>query len=126
MKTVWYESGEDYTPCAEVRKTVFIDEQGYLPEEEFDEADKTCPHLAIFDGETPVAAGRLVLDGRVPHRDLGMQLYVLCKMKATGRPEGYPSGLCLSKFWVSAVKLRTAAAPCYNPRRECGRQARLP
>ena len=57
MKTVWYESGEDYTPCAEVRKTVFIDEQGYLPEEEFDEADKTCPHLAIFDGDAPVAAG---------------------------------------------------------------------
>ena len=42
MKTAWYEGGEDYTPCAAVRKTVFIDEQGYLPEEEFDEADKTC------------------------------------------------------------------------------------
>lgn len=63
MTTVWFEGGEDYAPSAAVRRTVFIDEQGYLPEEEFDEADKTCPHLAIFDGETPVAAGRLLFDG---------------------------------------------------------------
>ena len=61
MKTVWYESGEDYAPCAAVRKTIFVEEQGYTLDEEFDEYDKSCPHLAILDGETPVAAGRLVL-----------------------------------------------------------------
>lgn len=58
---VWYEAGEDYAPAAEVRLHVFVEEQGYTEEEEFDEHDKTCPHLVLFDGETPVATGRLFL-----------------------------------------------------------------
>lgn len=61
MNAVWYESGEDYTPCAEVRKTVFVAEQGYTLAEEFDDYDSVCPHLVLFDGDTPVATGRLVL-----------------------------------------------------------------
>lgn len=60
MKAVWYAGGEDYAQSAAVRKTVFVEEQGYTLEEEFDEYDKTCPHLVLFDGETPVATGRLV------------------------------------------------------------------
>lgn len=58
---VWYEGGADYTPCAEVRKTVFVAEQGYTLQEEFDECDNTCPHLVLFDVQTPVATGRLVM-----------------------------------------------------------------
>lgn len=61
ITSVWYESGEDYTPCAEVRKTVFVAEQGYTLAEEFDDYDSVCPHLVLFDGDTPVATGRLVL-----------------------------------------------------------------
>lgn len=61
MRTVWYESGADYAPSAAVRKTVFVEEQGYTLEEEFDDYDKACPHLVLFDGEIPVATGRLVL-----------------------------------------------------------------
>ena len=60
-RTVWYGIGEDYAPSAAVRKTVFVEEQGYTLQEEFDDFDKTCPHLVLFDGETPVATGRLVL-----------------------------------------------------------------
>lgn len=61
ITSVWYESGEAYTPCAEVRKTVFVAEQGYTLAEEFDDYDSVCPHLLLFDGQTPVATGRLVL-----------------------------------------------------------------
>ena len=61
IRTVWYGIGEDYAPSAAVRKTVFVEEQGYTLQEEFDDYDKTCPHLVLFDGETPVATGRLVL-----------------------------------------------------------------
>ncbi|MGN0572003.1 MAG: GNAT family N-acetyltransferase [Candidatus Fimenecus sp.] len=60
MQAVWYESGEAFTPCATVRKTVFVAEQGYTLDEEFDEYDSFCPHLVLFDGEIPVATGRLV------------------------------------------------------------------
>ena len=58
---VWYEPGEDFAPSALMRRHVFISEQGYTEEEEFDEHDETCPHLVLFDGETPVATGRLFL-----------------------------------------------------------------
>lgn len=61
IQTVWYAGGADYAPSASVRKTVFVEEQGYTLEEEFDGYDKTCPHLVLFDGETPVATGRLIL-----------------------------------------------------------------
>ena len=116
MKTVWYESGEDYTPCAEVRKTVFIDEQGYLPEEEFDEADKTCPHLAIFDGDAPVAAGRLVLltDGTAklgriavlkPYRGRHLGAAVVEALLARARESG------VRRAYVSA---QSYAVPFYN------------
>lgn len=60
MKTVWYASGEDYTPSRQVREAVFVEEQGYTLEEEFDAYDNECPHLVLFDEETPVATGRLV------------------------------------------------------------------
>lgn len=61
MREVWYESGEDFAASAVVRKTVFVEEQGYTLEEEFDEYDEKCPHVVLFDGETPVATGRIVL-----------------------------------------------------------------
>ncbi len=61
MREVWYENGEDYSPSAAVRKTVFVEEQGYTLEEEFDEYDEICPHVVLFDGETPVATGRIIL-----------------------------------------------------------------
>lgn len=116
MKTVWYESGESYTPCAEVRKTVFIDEQGYLPEEEFDEADKTCPHLVLFDADTPVAAGRLVLlvDGTAklgriavlkPYRGRHLGAAVVEALLARARESG------ARRAYVSA---QSYAVPFYN------------
>lgn len=61
LKKVWLEAGEDYSASKEVRKTVFVDEQKYPLTEEFDGHDKTCPHLVIFDGEKPVATGRIFL-----------------------------------------------------------------
>ncbi len=61
LKTVWLEAGEDYSASKKVRKAVFVDEQKYPLAEEFDEYDKICPHLVIFDGEKPVATGRIFL-----------------------------------------------------------------
>lgn len=116
MKTVWYESGEDYTPCAAVRKTVFVEEQGYTLDEEFDEYDKSCPHLAIFDGETPVAAGRLVLlaDGTAklgriavlkPYRGRHLGAAVVEALLARARESG------ARRAYVSA---QSYAVPFYN------------
>lgn len=107
--TVWYESGEDYTPSRQVRETVFVEEQGYTLEEEFDEYDAICPHLVLFDAEMPVATGRLILlpDGTAKlgriavlksHRGqhLGAQIVssLLEKAKALGAKRAYVSAQC--------------------------------
>lgn len=39
---------------------MFVEEQGIPREEELDELDATAVHCVAYDGETPVAAGRLL------------------------------------------------------------------
>lgn len=56
----WFEAGEDYTDCAAIRKEVFCDEQKYPVEAEFDELDKTTPHLTVYKDGVPVGTGRIV------------------------------------------------------------------
>lgn len=109
IHTVWYESGEDYTPSRQIRETVFVEEQGYTLEEEFDEYDAVCPHLVLFEGEAPVATGRLILlpDGTAKlgriavlksHRGkhLGARIVeaLLEKAKLLGAKRAYVSAQC--------------------------------
>lgn len=109
IHTVWYESGEDYTPSRQIRETVFVKEQGYTLEEEFDEYDAVCPHLVLFEGEAPVATGRLILlpDGTAKlgriavlksHRGkhLGARIVeaLLEKAKLLGAKRAYVSAQC--------------------------------
>lgn len=116
MQKVWYESGADYTPSAKVRKTVFVEEQGYTLQEEFDEYDKICPHLVLFDGDCPVATGRLTFlsDGTAKlgriavlkeyrGRHLGAEIVsaLLEKAKAQGAVRAY-------------VSAQSYAVPFYN------------
>lgn len=109
IRTVWYGSGEEYTPSRQIRETVFVKEQGYTLEEEFDEYDAVCPHLVLFEGETPVATGRLILlpDGTAKlgriavlksHRGkhLGAKIVeaLLEKAKLLGAKRAYVSAQC--------------------------------
>ncbi len=89
MRTVevrWSESPVDVDAAFAVRRAVFMDEQGYTEEQEFDAADARAMHaLALSDGEV-VGTARLVLErddlgavavlGRVavlpPHRGRGI------------------------------------------------------
>ncbi|GIO22521.1 GNAT family N-acetyltransferase [Oceanobacillus sp. J11TS1] len=43
----------------QIRTEVFVQEQKVPPKEELDEFDKTATHFIAYDGELPVAAGRL-------------------------------------------------------------------
>lgn len=106
MKTVWYAAGKAFEESKTVRRAVFIDEQGYTEEEEFDEIDLSVPHLVLFDGETPVATGRLILSldgtaklGRIAvlksyrGRHLGAEVVkeLLSKAKESGAKRAYVS-----------------------------------
>ncbi|ABX44285.1 GNAT family N-acetyltransferase [Lachnoclostridium phytofermentans] len=61
--------GEDLTECFEIRKEVFVKEQGIPEELEFDDLDQTALHCLIFSTDNEqnkeqnkaVATGRLIL-----------------------------------------------------------------
>ncbi|MGH8690818.1 MAG: GNAT family N-acetyltransferase [Burkholderiales bacterium] len=48
-----------------IRFTVFVEEQGVPREIELDEQDAVSIHVVAFDGERPVATGRLLPDGHI-------------------------------------------------------------
>lgn len=60
MNTIWYAPGEDYPLSREIREEVFVKEQEYPIELEFDEADENCWHLVLTDNEKAVATARLL------------------------------------------------------------------
>lgn len=47
-----------------IREKVFVEEQGFPPEEEFDVLDDQAMHVVIYDGERPVGTGRVYHDGK--------------------------------------------------------------
>ena len=48
-----------------IRTEVFIKEQGF--KDEFDETDKTCSHIVLYDNEKPVATCRYFKEGEIYH-----------------------------------------------------------
>ena len=48
-----------------IRTEVFIDEQGF--KDEFDETDKICSHIVLYDNEIPVATCRYFKENGVYH-----------------------------------------------------------
>lgn len=48
-----------------IRTSVFIDEQGF--KDEFDETDKTCTHIVLYDEEKPIATCRYFKEGENYH-----------------------------------------------------------
>ena len=48
-----------------IRKKVFVDEQGF--KDEFDETDKTCSHIVLYDNEKSIATCRFFKEGENYH-----------------------------------------------------------
>jgi len=58
---------DDLSEAFEIRRKVFIEEQGVLVEEEFDEYDDIAIHALVYDNKgnhKPVATGRVYQDGK--------------------------------------------------------------
>jgi len=56
---------DDKAHLSEVRRKVFIEEQQVPEELEWDDDDKTCIHILVTDNETPIATGRIKMDGHI-------------------------------------------------------------
>ena len=59
IRFVWRPGDGDLSDAYRVRLRVFCDEQGYRPDMELDEQDAASQHLIAYDGDEPVATGRL-------------------------------------------------------------------
>ena len=55
----WLDGSDDLHEAFAIRLEVFCDEQGYSPEMELDELDRTSRHVLLYRGDEPVATGRL-------------------------------------------------------------------
>lgn len=61
----WFQGKKNSSDAFYVRTQVFIIEQGFSPEGEFDEIDKQSWHVVLYDGDEPVATGRTFLQDGV-------------------------------------------------------------
>jgi predicted GNAT family N-acyltransferase len=59
----WIDGNGGNNDSRMIRREVFIREQGTREREEFDDLDKTCTHLVLYDENRPVACGRLYFMG---------------------------------------------------------------
>lgn len=104
----------DFASIRHVRATVFIDEQRVPLELEFDDRDGHCRHVLAFDGDTPVATGRLDLDyggkiGRVAvvasHRRSGVGKAIMQRLHEIAHEQHHP------RLWCNA---QLTAVPFYE------------
>lgn len=56
---------DDKTHLSEIRRKVFIEEQKVPEELEWDDDDKSCVHILVTDNNTPIATGRIKMDGHI-------------------------------------------------------------
>lgn len=57
----WYDAGVKDPAWVDIRVKVFVEEQEYPIELEFDDYDETVPHLVIFSDGEPASTGRIIM-----------------------------------------------------------------
>ena len=67
MNFIWKYGKNEINDCYIVRKKVFIEEQGFNEEAEFDDIDAYAYHLLLTDSGNPVATARLFDEGHGFH-----------------------------------------------------------
>jgi len=60
----WICGNADLADVMAVRDHVFVAEQGFAPEDEFDLFDRQAMHVVVYEGERPIGTGRLYHDGK--------------------------------------------------------------
>ena len=104
--TRWVGRSDDLIQCLEIRRAVFIEEQGVSVEDEVDGQDSKALHFLLRDNTVPVGTARiLILDeigkiGRVcvlaPYRGRGHAKALRCDGPRHGAPpqQAHRFGAC--------------------------------
>ncbi len=81
--------------AAPIRFAVFVEEQGVPRDIELDEMDAACVHAVAFEGDKPIATGRLLPDGHIgrlavlkPWRGRGIGSRILERLIEEARARG--------------------------------------
>ena len=72
---------EKNNPGYAIRQAVFVHEQGFDPNLEFDEKDMTAFHVLVFSDSVPVAVGRFFI------MEDNVTAYLDCGVKRASRKE---------------------------------------
>lgn len=67
MNFTWKHSKDGILDCFSVRKKVFVLEQGFCENTEFDSIDDIALHLCVKNDDTPIATARLFKEGEHYH-----------------------------------------------------------
>lgn len=67
MEFIWYNNGNVPEQCEQIRRRVFVEEQQFSPDLEFDETDKIAYHLSVVDNSKPIAAARMFFENGEIH-----------------------------------------------------------
>lgn len=67
MKIEWNYSKTNAKDCFLVRNKVFVSEQGFSEELEFDDIDSIAHHLCVYDNGKPIGAARLFGEDGIYH-----------------------------------------------------------
>lgn len=128
IEAKWVAPGGAYEPAAQVRRAVFVEEQGYPLELEFDALDETAWHLVLLEGGSPVAAARLAelepgvwKPGRIAvlqehrKRHLGARLMeeILQKARALGARELHIGAQVQAQGFYEKFGFHTCGGPIY-------------
>ena len=61
LHTELFRGLEQNNPAYAIRQAVFVNEQGFDPDLEFDEKDMTAFHVLVFSDAVPIAVGRFFI-----------------------------------------------------------------
>ena len=92
---------DDLATCFELRRVVFIEEQGVPVSEEVDELDPICLHLLASDGAVPVGTARIYIADNIA------KIGRVCVLKSH-RGTGLGAALIRAALEVSKGKAKTA------------------
>ena len=82
--------GANLTDAYAVRAAVFVNEQGFSEAIEFDDIDHIAYHIVIFDGQKPIATGRVF-----PEQPESKDTYVIGRVAVLKKYRGKEIGIKL-------------------------------
>jgi len=65
IRTKWFTGAAELSDAHNIRRAVFINEQGVSEAQEMDGTDAGAIHLVAYDGAKPVATGRILIENEL-------------------------------------------------------------